>query len=224
MALLPFRPGCSPDLRDILRRCPSSGSRGRTPARQPALALRPVLPSGIAHPQNPVTLRSRRDPQSGRAASCAFVGLGSVVPLLQGRTAPSLHASLPLSRDSAATGRHRHGSGGHRGGRARRLSGPPPLGGTSLATSQTRAVRCCYPVRGRLGPHRVARARAKETPMARCPYCAKELTGTQPACPDHMHLWQQEPRQRTFRSSVPTRSAAKRPASRSSGRRGGRGR
>ena len=94
MALLPFRPGCSPDLRALVRRCPSSGSRGRTPARQSALALRPVVPSGIAHPQPPVTLKSRRDPQSGRAASCAFVGLGSVVPLLQGRTAPSSASQL----------------------------------------------------------------------------------------------------------------------------------
>jgi hypothetical protein len=64
----------------------------------------------------------------------------------------------------------------------------------------------------------------KEAPMAKCPYCARELTGTQPACPDHLHLWQKELRQSTSRSWVPLRSTAKSQSSRSLGRRGGRGR
>jgi hypothetical protein len=66
--------------------------------------------------------------------------------------------------------------------------------------------------------------RLKEAPMAKCSYCAKELTGSQPVCPDHLHLWLKEPRQSTSRSWVSSRSSAKPQSSRSLGRRGGRGR
>jgi len=57
--------------------------------------------------------------------------------------------------------------------------------------------------------------------MAHCPDRAKALTGAQPACAAHVHLWQKEPRRRTATASVPSRAPAKHHASHSLGRRSG---